>query len=396
MQKEISLLDVLLTIVRHRWFLITYILTCLVLFSSVSFLLPKKYESKVTFVRESTSPGGSLGGLLGNLSSLGMAGSSKLNSEAALVLLQSQELREQVVDRFNLYEVYDKEILLQVLKTLESNVLIEETREGGLGFNPITAISVTVTDEDPTRAKEMADYFVIVLDGMMVRLNSEMQKKTVSILNERYEKNMTDMKNAEQAFKAFQEEFGIIELEEQTKAFVQNLASLQAEKTALDIEIKALERLYGTNAQDQIGFKRLQYQQIEESVSELTDKIELSTSPKDGIYPLKSIPELGFRYLNLYRDFEVQQSIFETLLPQLELNKMYLADRNSGVQVIDPAKVPTYKSSPKRAFIMAGGLLFGIFSGLVLVFFRELGSSLNNENNEMAQKWAAIKSEFSK
>lgn len=396
MQKEVSLLDVLHSIVRQRRFLFIYVFSCLILFTTVAFLLPKKYKSTVTFVRENTSPGGSLGGLLGNLGSLGMSGTSKLNTEAALVLLQSQELREKIVERFNLYEVYNKDILLQVLKTLESNVLIEETREGGLGFNPITAISVTVTDEDPTRAKEMANYFTIVLDGMMVKLNSEMQQKTVGILNERYDKNMADMQSAEQAFKSFQEEYGIIELEEQTKAFVQNLASLQAEKTALDIEIKALERLYGANAKDQIGFKRLQYEQIEESVRALTEKTELSISAKDGIYPLKSIPELGFKYLNLYRDFEVQQTIFETLLPQLELNKMYLADRNSGIQVIDPAKVPTYKSSPKRAFIMAGGLLFGIFSGLVLVFFRELGSNLNNENDEMAQKWAAIKREFSK
>jgi|AntAceMinimDraft_1070359.scaffolds.fasta_scaffold07497_4 uncharacterized protein involved in exopolysaccharide biosynthesis len=396
MQKEVSLLDVLHAIVKQRLFLFIYVFTCLILFTTVAFLLPKKYESSVTFVRESTSPGGSLGGLLGNLGSLGMSGSSKLNTEAALVLLQSQELREQVVEHFDLYEVYDKEILLQVLKTLDSNITISETREGGLGFNPITAISVTVKDEDPTRAKEIADYFVIVLDGLMVQFNSEIQQKTVGILNERYDKNMEDMQNAENAFKEFQEEFGIIELEEQTKAFVQNLATLQAEKTALDIEIKALERLYGANAKDQVGFKRLQYEQIEESVRELTDKAELSTSAKDGVYPLKSIPELGFRYLNLYRDFEVQQTIFETLLPQLELNKMYLADRNSGIQVIDPAKIPTYKSSPKRAFIMAGGLLFGIFSGLVLVFFRQLGKELNDESNEMAQKWAAIKREFVK
>jgi len=362
----------------------------------VAFQLPKKYESTVTFVRESTSPGGGLGGILGSLGSIGMSGSSKLNTEAALVILQSQELREKIIDHFDLYEVYNQVILLQVLRTLDSNILIEETREGGLGFNPITAISITVTDGDPTRAKEIADYFVIVLDGLMVQLNSQMQQKTVAILNERYDKNMEDMQNAENAFKAFQEEFGIIELEEQTKAFVQNLARLQSEKTSLDIEIKALERLYGAGAKDQIGFKRLQFEQIEESVRELTDKTDLSSTAKDGIYPLKSIPELGFRYLNLYRDFEVQQTIFETLLPQLELNKMYLADRNSGIQVIDPAKVPTYKVSPKKSYIIAGGILFGVLSGLVIVFFRQLGKDLNDKDNEMAQKWAAIKSEFVK
>lgn len=396
MQKEVSLLDALLALVRHRKFIFLYIIACLLVFGAIAFVLPKKYESKVTFVRESTTPGGNLGGLLGSLGSFGMSGSSKLNSETALVLLQSQELREKVIQKFNLMEVYGHQVLLQTLKTLESVILIEETREGGLGFNPITAISLTVTDEEPVRAKEIANYIVTVLDSMMIFYNNEFQSKSVRTLNDRYEKNIRDLKEAEIAFKTFQEKYGIIELEEQTKAFVQNLSALQAEKITLEIEINTLRKLYGKNADKQIGVKLLQFDQIEETIGELTNKTSIESLSKNGVYPLKNLPELGFEYLNLYRNFEVQQTIFETLLPQLELNRMYLTDKNSGIQIIDPAKVPTYKSSPKRAFIIAGGLLFGIFSSLLIVFFKELNRDLNNEDNLMAVKWAVIKEELKK
>lgn len=396
MKNESSLLDVLLAVARHRWFLTIYVIVFLGLATAIAFWLPKQYESSITFVRQSTTPGGNLSGLLSNLGALGMSGSSKLDSEAALILLQSQELREKVINKFDLFSVYEKEYLSQILKALESRVLLEETREGGLGFNPITAISLTVTDEDPVRAKEMADYFVSTLDSMMVSLNEQIQTKTVSTLEERYAKNLIDLARAETNFKAFQEEYGIIELEEQTKAFVQSLATLQAEKIALGVEIKTLNEIYGKNAPNEIGLKQLQYDKVQQTLDELTNKSDMESLAKDGLYPLKNIPDLGFQYLNLYREFEVQQTIYEMLVPQLELNRMYLSDKHSGIQIIDPAKVPSYKSKPKRAFIMAGGLLFAIFSGLLIVYLLELKRKLDAGEHQQSDKWQHLRAEFRK
>jgi uncharacterized protein involved in exopolysaccharide biosynthesis len=41
------------------------------------------------------------------------------------------------------------------------------------------------------------------------------------------------------------------------------------------------------------------------------------------------------------------------------------------LQVLDPASYPDMKSSPKRMYIMLGGLVFGLIAGCVWVLIRE-------------------------
>ncbi|MEX2411680.1 MAG: GNVR domain-containing protein, partial [Candidatus Paceibacterota bacterium] len=101
---------------------------------------------------------------------------------------------------------------------------------------------------------------------------------------------------------------------------------------------------------------------------------------------------LLLRYSRLYREVEIQNTIYELLIPQLEQQKLFLANKSSGIRVIDPADLPTYKHSPKRAFIVLGGFFFAIFLSLFVVFIRELRE---DENSEYSQKMDKLLKELS-
>ncbi len=82
-----------------------------------------------------------------------------------LVVLNSQSLRENIIDEFDLFEVYNADILESVLKTLDGNLTIQEVREGGFGFNPVVSVKISVTESDPERARDMNQFILSELDS---------------------------------------------------------------------------------------------------------------------------------------------------------------------------------------------------------------------------------------
>jgi len=62
---------------------------------------------------------------------------------------------------------------------------------------------------------------------------------------------------------------------------------------------------------------------------------------------------------------------------------MILDDQRRSIQVIEEPNIPTYKDSPKRAFIVIAGFLFGLILSLIIVFWRhtlDRGRAVNSEN----------------
>jgi uncharacterized protein involved in exopolysaccharide biosynthesis len=69
-------------------------------------------------------------------------------------------------------------------------------------------------------------------------------------------------------------------------------------------------------------------------------------------------------YLNRYRDFKYQETLFELMAKQHDMARLDEAREGAVIQVIDPALVPEWKSKPKRAHIavltaLAAGSIHG-------------------------------------
>ena len=123
------------------------------------------------------------------------------------------------------------------------------------------------------------------------------------------------------------------------------------------------------------------------------DSLRSQLSQAERNAPAKGSP--GSDYLNRFRDFKYQETLFELMAKQYELARLDEAREGAVVQVVDPAIVPERRSKPKRALIIvittivAGVLLFGFL--IVREFFRHAGL-----DPEVSRKLARLRAPWSR
>lgn len=388
MKNEVSLLDIIVKLVNNRWFILKTIFVITLLSVVLSLIWPKTYKSTVRFIPPPRQ-GSSLGGIFSSFLQP-TVNTPEINPEAIFVILRSYALEEEVIEHFNLQEVYGTDIPEFLHQKLESNIEIIDYREGGFGFNPLVAIEFSFIDEDPVRAEKVTRFYVQKVDSILKNLNRERALNTFGIINKRYLQNLKDLQQAQKNLKEFQERNGIYEIESQTKAIIQQLAELKAQLVQIDIQIEMIK-----NTVSPENFKVLQLQQQKEAIEKNYEKLmkvsRSKQSPQDVFQPLSKFPSLIEEYTNLYRDVTVQNKIYEFLYPQYEQAKIQTIMENQGIQILDPPRTPTYKYKPKRLFIVMAGLVFAIFLSFLIVFVRETVKAEKGKNSETYKKLVTIR-----
>ncbi len=368
--------EILITLAKHKVFLLKTIIGITLLALIISLVWPKTYLSTSEVIQNRESIG-SIGGLLQSFGSIS-SGQSKVGGETIIVILYSESMKEKLIEKFNLKEVYGATIKEVLFKTLESVITIEEVREGGFGFNPIVSVKIGVEDEDPERAQAMNKFIIEELDNRLQELNEQSAKNNLEIYEQRFEQNKKELLKAEEKLNNFQNKYGILEVPSQLQALIENLAELKSNVIQKEIELEILGNRLGSNSSEIIQ-KQQELQALRETYNELIQKSNNTDEVEGAFYPLFDMPDLLLTYARLMREVEVQNKVYELLLPQLEQQKMYLANKNSGLVFIDKPDLPTYKNSPKRAFIVIGGFLFAVFFSFLVIYLKELYGDENSE-----------------
>lgn len=376
---RINLLDILITIAREKWFIFITVFLVTAIALVISLIWPVTYKSSSTIMplQEQQSLGG-LGALAGMLP-LSFDG-QVLGAERLAVILSSRTLREETIEHFDLMEVYEKTYIEEGLRTLNSNTDITLVRDGGFGFNPINAIEISIRDEEPARAQAITAYYVSYLDSVANNINEANSRERFEIIQQRFNENQQDLERAEEALKAFQEEHGIIDIETQSQVLIQSLADLVSQRTELDIEINLLRNRVEASNPDLRNLVEAR-SEISREINQLTVKGEREAG-FNLIPSTEEVPDLALRYMRLYRDTVVQNKIYETIYPQYVQQQMLVDSPRRNIQIVDAASLPTYKDSPKRAFIVLGGFFFSLIISLTIVFVRAYIRNAEAQNKQ--------------
>jgi tyrosine-protein kinase Etk/Wzc len=385
-RNEVNILDAILVLARGKWVIVSLVLTLTIISLVVSFLWPVTYKSTAKFLPpvEQRSIGGGLGGLVGSVMQLSF-GSEQIKSEAMLIVLTSRSLKEEMIRKFNLAEVYGTEVMEHTLKALDSNTQIREIREGGFGFSSIVAVELSVTDKDPHRAFEMTTFYLEKLDSTVIEINRINALESFDVIENRYLANLSEMELAENKLRDFQTQYGIIEVEEQAKALIENLGELKSQSIELEIQIAVLRQSVDPSNPELRQLERAK-NEVDQIYDRYLRRTEAEAVTSDMFHPLFDLPDLGIRYMRLYRDVIVQNKVYENMYPQYIHQKMILEDKRRSIQIIEEANIPTYKESPKRAFIVIAGFLFGLILSLIIVFWRHMMEKGKEENSETYYK----------
>jgi len=328
-----------------------------------SILLPNIYTARAKILpsqqQSSMMSSMMMQGALANLA--GDLVTDKSPAKLYAELLKVESLRDPLIDRFKLTEVYDKKFRQDIYKLLNKKVSIQTGKEG--------IITIAVDDKDPKRAAALANAFVEELQKMTVTLNTTGAGNNRVFLEERLSRAKVDLEKSADSLKKFQEKNKAISFPEQAVGAIKGIASLEAQVTEKEVELAILRRTLTDSSQ--------QVKNMRTAIANLRSQIVRYESGKGGgaVPMLGSAPGLAKEYLQVMREFKTNEMIAELLAKQYEMARLSEANDVSPVQIIQKATIPEKKSKPARAKIVLTTafvtLFFSIFGILTLEYIKK-------------------------
>lgn len=364
--EDVSLVDLLIPLAQHWKLLVIAPLVVGMAMLGATFLMTPTYVAKTMVMPpQQSSTAGSVLASLGGLSGLaGAAVGARAPGDQFVSMLSSNRVADRLIARFDLMKVYQSEFRFLARDRLAGSTKIEFGKKDGL-------ISVEVEDESPQRAADMANAYVEELKLMSSTLAiSEAQQRRAF-----FEGQLATARASLARAQAELQASGISEsaLRAEPKAAAEAVSRIRAEIAATEVRLQVMRRSLTDSAPE-----------LQQSLAQLSAlRGELARTEQRQ-------PADNTQYINKYREFKYQEGLVEALSRQFELARLDESREGALIQVIDPATVPEWKSSPKRARAAVLAMLASAFilSGFVIVrhFWR-----LSSRNPGTARKIQSLR-----
>jgi capsule polysaccharide export protein KpsE/RkpR len=358
---------------RERRFLGRVALLAAGLSAVLVYSLPLHWEGVVKFVPSEGSGSMAMGGMLSRLANSSSAASSPLMGlglDAAGLLgnktpgafyvevLKSQAVRDRMIDRFDLQTHYSRWAGLfpalrksryTTRKILKSFTDIEEDRKSGV-------ITVTVTDYDRQTAAQIANAYIEELNRAAADLNTSDAHRERVFLEARLKGAREDLERASAELSEFSSKNRVMDPQNQSRAMMDAASRIQGELIVRESELRGLEQTY-SNDSARVRSLRAHIGELQEQLKKMLGNSAPATGGTEAgtgavPYSMKTLPVLGSRYADLYRETKIQETVYEFLTQQLEMAKIQEAKELPTVRVMDPATVPERKAGPYRVLLM--------------------------------------------
>ncbi len=343
-------------------------------FLLISLLIPFRFESTVQLMPPDQQSGAgiaalaSLAGRSGGPSMLaGLAGDVlgvRTSGDLFIGVLGSRTVQGDLVDKFDLRNIYRVRRWEIARKRLASNTVITQDKKSGI-------VTITVTDRSPERAAAMGGEYVNELNWVMTELNTSSAHRERVFLEDRLRQVKEDLENAEKEFSQFASKNVALDIPEQGKALVEESAALEGQLIAAQTELQGLKQIY-TDNNVRVHATEARINELQSQLEKLRGKAgaggDSGSTDSDSLYPsIRKLPLLGVSYADLLRTTKVQEAVYEALTQQYELAKVEEAKEIPSVKVLDPPFIPDKKSSPHRALITVFGGVMVFVVGIVWV-----------------------------
>jgi uncharacterized protein involved in exopolysaccharide biosynthesis len=371
---EISLLDLLQTIVDNLRLLILGPLVVGLAALGISFAVPPTFTATVKFLppQQQQSAAASMLASLGGLGGLaGAAAGLKSPADQYMAFMKSNSVQDELIERFKLQERYETKFKDDTRLTLTANTRTTSGKDG--------LITVQIDDKDPKFAAELANAHVEELQKLLARLAvTEAQQRRAF-----FEKQLSQVKEkfteAEQALRATGVSSSV--LKSNPTSALAAVAGLKAQVTAQEVKVGAMRGYLADTAPD-----------FKQAMTELANlRAQLAKQEKDE--PAAAAGQGD--YVAKFREFKYQETLFELFARQFEMAKVDESREGAVIQVLDAAQPPERKSKPKKALIAIIATLAAGFALLLFVFIRQAMRNAK-QDPESAQKLTALQASWRK
>lgn len=315
-----------------------------------TYLISPTFTARTTFLPPQAQQGGAAAALasLGTIAGLPSGGGgSRGSADQYVAFLQSVAVTDRIVQHFDLQKLYNAQFKASARKALIANVRIAANKKDGL-------IAIEVDDTSPQRAAEIANRFVDELRRLTAGLAvTEAQQRRVFFERQL----MATRDNLTKAQQALQNSgYNDSSLKTEPKATAEAYARLKAESIALEMRVSALSTSLAPGA--------IELQQAASNLSAIRRQLAKADESSSAGKPA------GSAYVERFREFKYQETLFELFARQLELARADEAREGPLIQVVDAAAPPEVKSGPKRLNAAVKGAAAGLAAALALVLFR--------------------------
>jgi len=308
-------------------------------------------------------------------------------------ILRSRRLGERVARTLDLQERYGTEGMENTLRALGARTGITVTTTG--------LIHLSVRDEDPLFAAEIAGQYITGLDSLNRFLEFTRAEQTMAFVSKQLVRYRDELTRLRGRMSSFQEEHGIIHFEEQVRGAIDVAANLKLKATMARIE-RDLVREFARDDAMELRRKEAEYENLNRQLEILME----GDSSSAVFFPLRGMPALYQEYAAMERDLEVTERVYSYLLQLYEQAGVDRARNTPSVQIVDEPSIPEEYAGPPVWGILAISALIGFaWSSMMLAWwgwlnmkrraddeeraFREVGELVRSDI-EMLRRWLRI------
>ena len=348
-------------------------------FIAVMWIIEPRYEIEtiVTPPSGKSSIGGMLGKFLENSSGLSsissMFNSQDKGTDIVWTFLNSWELHEKIIEKFNLVKHYEfdkqkKYYRADVLKAFRKNLTLD--------YNDENMFVIKVEDEDYKLAVDIIEFILFHADSMYNDYKTTQARQARSYMDARLLEVKTVIDSLEKAFTKFQSENNFYDPTIQLESTVKYLGTLQAERDAIAQEVAFEKMNRGENTK--------RYEELSKRLQSIDASILQATQGKRnnvGMISLKKSPDLSAEYLRFESELKIQTTIYKFLRQQSEQLKLEEVNQQTNLVVLEPPWENDKKVYPRKSLMLAfTGLISGI-SAIVVCCFLEFWKRVRQNEN---------------
>jgi uncharacterized protein involved in exopolysaccharide biosynthesis len=357
---EAGLLNLLITVAKHKRLLLGLPLIVAVLSAALSFALPSIYKATTKLLppQQAQSSAAALLSQLGGMAGVaaGVAGLKNPN-DLYIAMLKSRTVADKLIERFDLKKVYDVELLEEARKALESNSSIISGKDG--------LITIEVESKDKKLVAQLANGYVSELTALTKTLAVTEASQRRVFFEQQLALSKDNLAKAEIRLKGALNTRGVISVDAESRAMVEMAARLKAQISAKEIQINSMGAFVtATNPEYKMAVEQLSSLRAELS--------KLENGHGGGLDGGKDTPQPeGLENIKVLRDVKYYQMLYELLAKQYEIARLDEAKDASIIQVLDPAIEPERRFRPKRALVVLVSTLIAFVVASFWAFMSE-------------------------
>lgn len=317
-------------------------------FYTLSYLVTPEYESSAVFLPPTSRP---------PMSDNPFAALWNTGNTGTLYpgLLKSNSVVDIVLHDLGLQQQYKAKDIDEARKILRAHTHVSSDTAG--------FYTIAVDDPSPIRAKEIADKYLTALMQTNARLAVDQADQERMVYTRELSDAKDDLEKSEEALAHAQESSGVVSPQSQTQAGLAAINQLRAQITSYEVELASLRQGETDEAPSVVKLRS----QIGVLQAQL-DSMEKGTGGGAGAgLSAARAPQVNLQFLNLQREVQYQQSLYEILVKQFESTQLQ-ATSTPGVQIVDYPELPLKKATPRRSlWALVGGAL-AFFAVIILVF----------------------------